>query len=323
MISELLKEFAVRQLTEKPKYPKERHWPSDVAKCLRVLVYQWRGETGLTPEARLFFVLSDGETHHKLIVQQLERTGRIEVVMKEAPLKDKERNISGKLDALIKFNNRFYVLEIKSINRYGFDEIIRQGPNEDHTIQLQLYLHFVKNTYQIDTQQGILLYKCKDTARFYDFIIDYNENVVQDFFEKLKIVEEHLRNKTLPERQYERTDWHCRYCEYRQTCWAGIGQTAITDLSQTELSSVLGELLDIKEKRKALEKDEEELSTLIKIQLENKGISEGTIGDYIVELKEISQRRLDTKKLEEHFKEQLQPFYKTTSFKKLDIKENL
>ncbi|MDI6732974.1 MAG: Dna2/Cas4 domain-containing protein [Planctomycetota bacterium] len=322
MITELLKEYGVRKLNERIKYPKERHWPSDVAKCLRALVYQWRGETAQSPDGRLFFVFNDGELHHKVIVQQLEDTGRIAVVMKEAPLRDKEHNISGKLDALIKFNNKHYVLEIKSINRYGFEEIKRDGPKEDHTIQLQLYLHFVRILYQIDTQEGILLYKCKDTARFYDFIVAYNENVVQDFFGKLKVVEEHLSKGTLPERPYEITDWHCRYCDYKKVCWVGLAHKEIVDLSESELSAIIGELLDIKEKRKSLEEVEETLSKTIKEQLSQKNITIAQIGDYVIELREIIQRRLDTQKLTEHFKEQLEPFYKTTTSKRLDIKES-
>lgn len=323
MISELLKEYGARKMADRPKYPKEKHWPSDVAKCLRALVYQWRGESVEAPDGRLFFIFSDGDLHHKIIVQQLEETGKVAVIMKEAPLRDPEHNISGKLDALIKLNNKHYVLEIKSINRYGFDEIMRDGPKEDHSIQLQLYLHFVQNLYKIDTQQGVLLYKCKDTARFYDFLIDYNELIVKDFFERLKLVEEHVAKKTLPDRPFEITDWHCRYCDYKKVCWARVGGKMIVDLSNDEIAQALGVLLDTKEKRKVLDKEEEELTALVKKQLEQKNITVGKIGDYLVELKEMTQKRLDTQKLIEHFKEEIEPFYKTTTSKRLDIKEEL
>lgn len=310
-------------MADRPRYPKERHWPSDVAKCLRALVYQWRGEEGVAPDARMFFVFADGDMHHKAIVQQLEDSGQAQVIMKEAPLRDKEHNISGKLDALLKLNNHHYVLEIKSINRYGFDEIMRDGPKEDHVIQLQLYLHFVQNIYKIETKQGFVLYKCKDTARFYDFLIDYNVNVVNDFFAKLKLVEEHLAKKTLPERPYEITDWHCRYCDYKRICWAGAQGKKVADLSQEEMAKILGDLLDVKEKRKTLEEQEDYLTETIKQQMEQKEITVGEIGDYMVELKETIQKRLDIKKVEEHFKEQLEQFYKTTTSKRLNIKENL
>ena len=323
MISELLKDYAKQKMTDRPRYPKEKHWPSDVAKCLRALVYQWRGETSATPDARLFFIFADGDMHHKAIVQQLEESGKVQVIMKEAPLRDKERNISGKLDALLKLKDRHYVLEIKSINRYGFDEIIREGPKEDHTIQLQLYLHFVQSIYKIDTKQGFLLYKCKDTARFYDFLIDYNENVVNDFFARLKLVEEHLARQTLPDRPYDITDWHCRYCDYKKLCWVGAGGKKVADLNLDEMAQILGELLDVKEKRKTLEEEEDLLTDTVKQQLEQKNITIGEIGDYTVELKDSSQKRLDTKKLEEHFKEQLEPFYKITTSKRLSIKENI
>lgn len=300
--------------------PRERHWPSDAGKCIRALVYQWRGEQVKSPDGRMFFIFRDGELHHQAIVKQLEDAG-INVTMKEAPLRDKERNISGKLDALIKMNGKYYVLEIKTVNRYAFDDICREGPREEHVLQLQLYLHYVQNIFKIDAKQGILLYKNKDTSRFIDFPIDYDETCSQNFFDQMKAVEKHIADKTLPERPYERTDWHCQYCDYELICWAGVPEKRIPEITDEDLKRLIGEMIFVKEQRKDFEDKEGKLTELIKQVFKDRGLSEGRIDSYLIKLEETMQRRLNQKKLAETLGDKINEFYEEKAFSKLTIKE--
>jgi CRISPR-associated protein Cas4 len=322
MLAELFKKYAKDKIASRPPYPKEKHWPSDVAKCLRALVYQWRGEKAMPTNPRLFFVFADGDMHHKTIVQQLKDAG-VEITMQEAPLRDPKLNISGKLDALIKLNGHYYVLEIKSINRWGFDEITRDGPKEEHVIQLQLYLYFVQNIFKIETKSGILLYKNKDTSSFYDFEIPFDEKVVQDFFGRLKLVEEHLAKGSLPDRPYEKTDWHCNYCDYREVCWTGIADKQITEITDEELVRLISELIFVKSQRREFDAKHDDLVEMVKQQLHQKQLTEARLGSYMINLKESSMRRLDQKRLKEFLKEKIDEFYSETKMERLDIKEDI
>ncbi|MBI4833636.1 MAG: Dna2/Cas4 domain-containing protein [Planctomycetes bacterium] len=319
-LSKILINYGYQELA-KPKYPRVRHWPSDAGKCLRALVYQWRGEKIKSPNGRLFFIFADGNLHHELIVKQLEEAG-VTVTMKEAPLRDTERNISGKLDALIKMDNNYYVLEIKSISRRGFDEVMRLGAKEEHVLQLQLYLYYVQNIFKINAKQGIILYKNKDTSHFADFPIDYDETYVQGFFNQLKVLETHVKEQSLPDRPYERDDWHCSYCDYRETCWAGIPARQIEEIKDEELVTLLGELLFAKEQRKDFEEKEELLNERVKQILKDRGFTEGNLGSYRVKFEEMVMRRLNQKKLAEQLGEdKLREFYEEKSYPKLTIKE--
>ncbi|MFA5794180.1 MAG: CRISPR-associated protein Cas4 [Candidatus Brocadiia bacterium] len=321
MIAELLKKYAKDKMSSRPPHPKEKHWPSDAAKCLRALVYQWRGEKALPTNPRLFFIFADGDMHHKAIVQQLSDAG-VEVTMREAPLRDPKLNISGKLDALIKLDGRYYVLEIKSINRWGFEEVIRDGPKEEHVIQLQLYLYFVQNIFRIEAKSGILLYKNKDTSSFYDFDIPFDERVVNDFLDRLKQVESYIANNTLPDRPYPRTDWHCNYCDYREVCWLGVPEKGTVEITDEELVRAISELIFVKGQRKEFETKEDDLIEIVKEQLRKKQITEARLGSYMINLKESSMRRLDQNKLKEFLKEKLDEFYSETKMERLDIKED-
>lgn len=318
-LSRVLINYGYQKLGE-ARPPRVRHWPSDAGKCLRALVYQWRGEKVKSPDGRMFFIFRDGELHHQAIVKQLEEAG-INVTMKEAPLRDKERNISGKLDALIKINSNYYVLEIKTINRYGFDEICREGPREEHVLQLQLYLHYVQNIFKIEARQGIILYKNKDTSRFVDFPIDYDESYAQNFFNQMKVIEQHIANNTLPERPYERTDWHCQYCDYELVCWHGAVEKKITEITDEELTRLIGELIFVKEQRKDFEEKEDKLVEQVKQTLQNRGLAESRLGSYLIKLEETIQRRLNQKKLAEVLGDKINEFYEEKTFPKLTIKE--
>lgn len=318
-LSKILLAYGSRALG-KPRPVRERHWPSDAGRCLRGLVYQWRGEKAETPDGRMFFVFDDGSLHHQAVVKHLEEAG-IQITMKEAPIRDKERNISGKLDALIKLNSHYYVLEIKSINRYGFDEVLRTGPHEEHVLQLQLYLYYVQNLFKIDARQGIILYKNKDTSKFMDFPIDYDKSYVNKFFDQMQVIEKHLKDNTLPERPYQRDDWHCSYCDYKMVCWRGVPQEKPVEITDEDLVQLLGELVFAKDQRKEFEEKEGLLTERIKQTLKERGFSQGTIGSYLVKLEEMSMKRLNQKKLAEALGDKLDEFYEEKTYPKLTIKE--
>jgi CRISPR-associated protein Cas4 len=318
-LSKILINYGHNKL-EEPRRPRERHWPSDTGKCPRALVYQWRGEQVKSPDGRLFFIFSDGEMHHQIIAKHLEDAG-VQITMKEAPIRDKERNISGKLDALLKIDGKYYVLEIKSINRYGFEEILKEGPREEHVLQLQLYLYYVNNLFKIETKIGILLYKNKDTSRFADFPIEFDETYALNFFEYLKGIEKHVADNTLPDRPYERKDWHCQYCDYQLICWQGVPRDKLPQISDEELAGLLGELIFAKEQRKEYEDKEDQLTEMVKQLFKEKGMTQGQIGSYIVRLEEMTMRRLNQAKLAESLGDKLDDFYEEKTYPKLTIKE--
>lgn len=321
MLVEFLDRYAKKKLSQ-PKRPKEKHWPSDAGTCIRALVYRWQGVEGLKPEPRTFFIFEDGNLHHRSIRELLRQAG-IELVMEETPISDPERRISGKLDAVIRLAGKYFVLEIKSINRFSFEEIIRQGPREEHVLQLNLYLYYVQNLFRIPTEAGILLYKCKDTSRFWEFAIPFEEKSVNNFFALLGEIENYLAKNILPERPYQITDWQCQYCDYREICWEEYGEErkkGLAEIRDENLVKLIGELLWFREQLKELTAKEENLNQEIKQILEAKGIEIGRISNYLIELKEQTRQLLDQKLLEEKIGS-LGPFYKSSTYKILKIKE--
>lgn len=321
MLVEFLDRYADKELS-RPKRRKEKHWASDVGVCIRALVYRWQGIEGIKPEPRTFFILEDGNLHHKSIRDLIRQAG-LEIVMEETPISDPKMRLSGKLDAVIRLDGKYYVLEIKSVNRFTFDEIIHQGPREDHVLQLNLYLYYVQNLFRIPTDMGILLYKCKDTSRFWEFVVPFSEKEANNFFALLGNIENYIEKDILPERPYKITDWQCQYCNYRKICWEGYSEEAIkkfAEIKDEDLVNLLSELLWLREQKKNLEEKEENLNQEIKQIMEAKGIETGRIGNYFIEYKEQIRQVLDQDLLKEKIGN-LGPYYKTSTYKVLKIKE--
>lgn len=321
MLKEIILKYALDEI-RKPRWSKDKHWISDIGKCPRALVYKWRATPGKEMSPRSYFVFEDGDLHHKAVKDVLRKAG-IEFTMEETPILDTERNLKGKLDAVIRVNGKYYVLEIKSVSANSFYKIRRWGVQEEHELQLQAYLYYAQNLFKQNTKEGILLYKCKDTSEFEDFLIKYDEQKTLNFFNTLSEVELHLKNGTLPERPYSRTDWQCRYCEFEFICWEGTEmptKEAISEITDKELEKMLGNLIYLKDTVAELEKEKEDLTELIKTKMSEKGILSGRIGSYLVKLEERERKTLNKELLKEKLGD-LSPFYKVEKHKQLTIKE--
>ncbi|HCJ66506.1 MAG TPA: hypothetical protein DHV62_04075, partial [Elusimicrobia bacterium] len=247
----------------------------------------------------------------------------VEFVMEETPINDPKMRLSGKLDAVVRLDGKYYVLEIKSVNRFTFDEIMHQGPREEHALQLNLYLYYVQNLFRISTNTGILLYKCKDTSRFWEFPIPFDEKVVNNFFVLMHSVDDYLAKNIIPDRPYKITDWQCQYCDYRQVCWEGYAteeKNKFAEIKEEDLVNFIGELLWIREQIKELSEKEENLNMKIKEIMLAKNIESGRISNYFVELKEQTRQVLNQELLKEKIGN-LEPFYKSSTYKVLKIKE--
>lgn len=319
MLTELLMNYGYEKVSKQPK-PRKAHWPSEAGKCIRALVYTWRGVIGKT-EPRQFFVWEDGTAHHKILREQLRQAG-VEFVMEEAPINDTKRNISGKIDAVIKLDGKYYPLEIKSVNRYTFEEI-QVAPRDDHVLQLQVYLYYVDNLFKIPAKMGILFYKCKDTSRFWEYVIESDQTKVDEFFNTIISVEKYLKDGTLPDRQYNFTDWHCQYCDYKEVCWEGAAvelQKRLSEINEEELKVRIGNYIYLRDRIKELEDEKNRLSEEIKQILLAKALSSIRVENYFVEIKEQERKELNKERLQQVLGD-LEPYYEKKTIKILRIKE--
>jgi CRISPR/Cas system-associated exonuclease Cas4 (RecB family) len=106
------------------------------------------------------------------------------------------------------------IIELKSINQRGFDWVVKKNEQkEEHELQLQLYM------YLTGIKQGIVLYENKNKQELAEFPVKYDQKKIDYIVDKIKKINKHVEENTLPPREYVKTDFECRYCDYQDICW--------------------------------------------------------------------------------------------------------
>lgn len=217
--------------------------------CLRKIYYSYhRVEPDYPFPLKNTRITNLGDSVHDLLNDYLRKTGHlIDYCNKdgsapkdrfnpgkldfEFPIRDKELNLSAKVDAIIWMDNMLQVGEWKSINAKGFSYLHSAKP--DHIKQIALYVFilnkllsegvydhvpFIKGLpkEQKVIKLGRILYYCKDNSEMKEFIFQ-PENLKSAFIEvisKMKEIESHTKNDTLPPTTQ---DW-CQSCSFRDKC---------------------------------------------------------------------------------------------------------
>lgn len=190
--------------------------PSYICDCRRKIYYK---KTNLKPSnpidkhTQIKFVLGNA-THDYIrnIFKDLIIEQEIDKEIIWAELLFKYR-----LDCIIKRENK-YIVEIKSTYFSGW-KAIEKAAKIEHILQLYLYLLFE------GIDRGILLYVGRDNGYIqeYDFFkkkLDekYGE-ILDKKIDNMIELKNKIENKILPDRDFEKKDWQCKYCSYKDFCW--------------------------------------------------------------------------------------------------------
>ena len=146
-------------------------YPSSLgSKCDRFLYNSYFGlvqEETISPNTKRIFDCGDylGYRYEKYF----EKMGVL--VSTETPLKSDSPPLSGRLDFLIKHDQKqLAVIELKSIGASGFKALTKK-PKDEHFIQLQIYLALTGHEY------GVVLYENKDNQKVKAFSVIKDDEV--------------------------------------------------------------------------------------------------------------------------------------------------
>jgi len=220
MLKELIDQFYIDQQRNKEQ---TRFYITDAGKCSRAIFFKFKNAPRKDLDARLLRIFERGEHIHRNIFNILYRL-KIGVTT-EVPIPLQEM-IGGRADAILSINNENYVLDIKSMNSMVFRNL--SEPKEENVYQLQLYLHY------FNIKKGILLYIDKDQQEIKEFIINYDEKLVQSLLKNFAELKEKIESDTLPEKlpTYPQ-NWQCQYCQFKEICGlAGNGDVKWEDFKK-------------------------------------------------------------------------------------------
>jgi hypothetical protein len=113
--------------------------------------------------------------------------------------KIRTKGVRGQCDGIIRLDNRWFALEIKSSNDQAFT--FRKKVKREHMRQAQVYaeLGFVDFP-EIDVEGIIFLYVNKNTSKEREFIVPRDASVIRDILDGLEVLTQADKEDRLPER---------------------------------------------------------------------------------------------------------------------------
>lgn len=227
-----LKSYKV-PIPEKPR-PPGRLSPSTICGCERQAAFKFLGVKArkrIDPELELRF--DDGNWRHhrwEATFKDMEAVlgkKKFEVLSIEARVMVPELYVAGALDAKVLIHRKPWVIDIKGINRRGFEYVYqRQAPIEDHPKQLCCYC------VAEDVPRGMLLYDNKDDNRTMVFAIEHNPVIWNEVQEWCQRVVRKLERKKLPPKHpaCDRGTFHFDRCPFAWVCFGDKDPEAIRSL---------------------------------------------------------------------------------------------
>ena len=187
--------------------------PSMLGGCPRVHYYAIKGIEQTTPPnpgAMMNFQL--GFMWEEVMDKALKLSGIEYQYQKE--VEDKELNVKGTLDFLIKTDIGWEVMDCKTESllaskyRAGGDYLT---DHHRYVIQVGTYILLCRRK-GLDVKQGRLINIIKDNGMIQEYIVDYTPELEQEILERIAYLNHCLKNNELP--RCECAGWEIGYCNY-------------------------------------------------------------------------------------------------------------
>jgi CRISPR/Cas system-associated exonuclease Cas4 (RecB family) len=210
---------------EDKKHPKVRHSVSSfssyvggeyIGTCLRQQFYQWIKAEPTNLEPKSFYAMTYGNIIHDWLYEiwasagyGVETEDELEFIHTADGLK---YPVKGRGDARVTSNGIRELVDIKTVNPAMFR--YKDLPKKEHVMQLSYYKRFI----DADTYSLLYFSRADFNRRIYYLGQDFEPIDTTDYT-MWKHLEECLENKKPPKRSYDKSDWHCKYCNYRTLCY--------------------------------------------------------------------------------------------------------
>ena len=267
--------------------------PSKVGHCIRAMTYDALGVPPDPYPDRTLLVFEDGNWAEEIIKDHIRKT-----VFSLTEWKGKKQRIeiaeidgqmmSGEIDGLLEDPlGQIYLLEIKSINHFGFERL-KDKPQENHQGQANLYLHGLARA-GFKIEKAIILYKNKNTSAMKEFVIDYDLKLAESDIEIFRQIAQWVKEKKVPKRPYELGDWQCQYCRWNRECYknydAEFAALSTDAALSEEIATAARYYKELGAQESEIKTQRNQVKETIKAALRAIDSKGGKAGEYLIELK--------------------------------------
>lgn len=189
---------------------------SSIGKCPRSLAYGLLGypKAGKEIDARAKMVFLQGDLVEIAIVALMKQAGLNVTSAQETIYFD---GVEGHPDGIYTNCIKQYLLEIKSMSSYSFDNFQKGIVDDSYIYQINAYLE------ALGLDECVMIGQNKDSGVLHEHIVKKNPQIIADIKSRIEIIKA-ATSENLPVRPFAADSkgflpWQCRYCAYYQTCW--------------------------------------------------------------------------------------------------------
>jgi len=190
--------------------------PSSVGRCLRELWFDHFDAPSETPEKakehlRWSLLLEFGTDFHTAFQNLCAEAGVL--LRREIPVIDRKRKLIGRADGIVKVDGVKYVLEIKTIGSRQFS-LLGESPRREHLYQAHLYME------ALNLPRGVFVYYNKDNSRTREYVVQMNETILGEAWDRISTLRRHVAERTPPLREGVKPEtFPCSFCRYTHLCF--------------------------------------------------------------------------------------------------------
>lgn len=199
---------------------KKNFTASDTVDCARRWVYLFNGvEIDKNYPARVWRIFGNGNAFHDRMTSYFQRMGIL--VEAEREFWNDDPPIRGFIDAIILWDGKEKVVELKSISSNGFEyRAIYNKPKDEHYMQAQVYLGVTQ------LEEAYIIYENKDTQETMLFIVQRDEEYILALWNRWQKIWKQFQAGEWPKRPARSPNSKkCTYCEVKAVCWEGYDES--------------------------------------------------------------------------------------------------
>lgn len=261
--------------------------------CERFLVYartKWNEQS--LHDISLQYIFEEGKLQEIAVLKTLAEAGVI-VVEQQRPFEWKKYNITGHIDGKVLFNNQAYPLEIKSMAPFSWQKINtvedllcnKMFYYQKYVAQLTLYM------LMDNKDKGYFLLKNKSTGQLKEIEVDLDYDYAESILQKIKRVNEHIKNNTVPE-PIDFDDNTCGRCNFAHICCNDAISEPLKFIEDPDFEDEL----DRREELKPASAEYNKLNKYIGSKLKN--IDKILVGNYYITGKLVNRKGYTVEKSE-------------------------
>lgn len=205
-------DFAVAQLRSQQRDRTKAWSASSIGGCARAAQFQWLGmpQKGIT-DTKTVSIFHNGDFMH--LRWQMAGISAGWLAQAEVFKRNDDWQIKGTLDGICTDGRG---LELKSINSFGFKQVIQHGGKKEHLEQIDAYFLMCP-----DIDKFSLIYECKDTQEWTEIVVPRESSRIRKMESKLLNLNAHMREHTLIDMRddcWREEGYLWRSCPYSPIC---------------------------------------------------------------------------------------------------------